>query len=141
MTPENIAGFKIPEAQLQELFDALAELHEDNGLDPNGQGSTVWMQDLDPAKPLRHAMHIDVTTASGTVRGRARGDHLAFAGIPYAAPPVGPHRFVAPRPVEPWTGVRDATAFGPIAPQNPSPLEGMLGASIVVVPLCMMDPA
>lgn len=40
-----------------------AELHDDNGLDPNGQGSTVWMQDLDPAKPLRHAMHVDVSVA------------------------------------------------------------------------------
>jgi 4a-hydroxytetrahydrobiopterin dehydratase len=40
-----------------------APLHEDNGLDPNGQGSTVWMQDLDPAKPLRHAMHVDVSVA------------------------------------------------------------------------------
>jgi hypothetical protein len=30
MTPETIAGLKIPEAQLQELLDALAELHEDN---------------------------------------------------------------------------------------------------------------
>ncbi len=64
-------------------------------------------------------MHIDVTTASGTVRGRARGDHLAFAGIPYAAPPVGPNRFLAPRPVEPWTGVREALEPGPVAPQDP----------------------
>jgi hypothetical protein len=30
MTPESIAGLKIPEEQLQELIDALAELHEDN---------------------------------------------------------------------------------------------------------------
>jgi hypothetical protein len=30
MTPENIAGFTIPEAQLQELLDALAEMQEDN---------------------------------------------------------------------------------------------------------------
>jgi hypothetical protein len=28
MTPENIAGFTIPEEQLQELFDALAEMAE-----------------------------------------------------------------------------------------------------------------
>ena len=35
----------------------------DNGVDPLGHGSTVWMQDLDPAKPLRHAMHIDVSVA------------------------------------------------------------------------------
>ena len=38
-----------------------APLHDDNGLDPNGQSSTVWMQDLEPARPLRHAMHIDVS--------------------------------------------------------------------------------
>ncbi len=30
MTPENIAGFTIPEGQLQELIDALAEMAEDN---------------------------------------------------------------------------------------------------------------
>jgi 4a-hydroxytetrahydrobiopterin dehydratase len=35
----------------------------DNGIDPLGNGSTVWMQDLDPAKPLRHAMHVDVSIA------------------------------------------------------------------------------
>jgi 4a-hydroxytetrahydrobiopterin dehydratase len=36
---------------------------EDNGVDPLGHGSTVWMQELDPAKPLRHAMHVDVSVA------------------------------------------------------------------------------
>ncbi len=40
-----------------------APMADDNGIDPLGQGSTVWMQDLDPAKPLRHAMHIDVSVA------------------------------------------------------------------------------
>ena len=49
-----------------------AELHEDNGLDPNGQSSTVWMQDLDPAKPLRHAMHIDVSLAREHAQARMR---------------------------------------------------------------------
>jgi 4a-hydroxytetrahydrobiopterin dehydratase len=38
-------------------------MHEDNAIDPLGQGSTVWMQDLDPEKPLRHAMHVDVSVA------------------------------------------------------------------------------
>ncbi len=47
-----------------------APLHDDNGLDPNGQGSTVWMQDLDPAKPLRHAMHIDVSVARDQAEAR-----------------------------------------------------------------------
>jgi 4a-hydroxytetrahydrobiopterin dehydratase len=40
-----------------------AELAEDNAIDPLGHGSTVWMQELDPAKSLRHAMHIDVSVA------------------------------------------------------------------------------
>ena|SRR5215475_5732 len=40
-----------------------AELDDDNAIDPLGHGSTVWMQDLDPAKPLRHAMHVDVSVA------------------------------------------------------------------------------
>lgn len=35
----------------------------DNAIDPLGHGSSVWMQDLDEAKPLRHAMHIDVSMA------------------------------------------------------------------------------
>ena len=38
-----------------------AELADDNAVDPLGHGSTVWMQELDPAKPLRHAMHVDVS--------------------------------------------------------------------------------
>jgi 4a-hydroxytetrahydrobiopterin dehydratase len=40
-----------------------AELADDNAVDPLGHGSTVWMQELDPAKPLRHAMHVDVSVA------------------------------------------------------------------------------
>ena len=38
-------------------------LADDNAIDPLGHGSTVWMQELDPDKPLRHAMHIDVSVA------------------------------------------------------------------------------
>jgi 4a-hydroxytetrahydrobiopterin dehydratase len=36
---------------------------DDNAVDPLGHGSTVWMQPLDPSKPLRHAMHVDVSVA------------------------------------------------------------------------------
>ena len=36
---------------------------DDNAVDPLGHGSTVWMQELDGAKPLRHAMHVDVSVA------------------------------------------------------------------------------
>jgi 4a-hydroxytetrahydrobiopterin dehydratase len=43
---------------------------EDNAVDPLGHGSTIWMQELDPAKPLRHAMHIDVSVAREHVKAR-----------------------------------------------------------------------
>jgi 4a-hydroxytetrahydrobiopterin dehydratase len=39
------------------------ELADDNAVDPLGHDSTVWMQELDPDKPLRHAMHVDVSVA------------------------------------------------------------------------------
>lgn len=42
----------------------------DNGIDPLGHGSTVWMQELDPAKPLRHAMHVDVSVAREEAEAR-----------------------------------------------------------------------
>jgi 4a-hydroxytetrahydrobiopterin dehydratase len=57
-----------------------APLHDDNGLDPNGQGSTVWMQDLDPDKPLRHAMHVDVSVARDKAEARMRAA-VAAGGI------------------------------------------------------------
>ncbi len=36
---------------------------DDNAVDPLGHGSTVWMQELNPSKSLRHAMHLDVSVA------------------------------------------------------------------------------
>ncbi len=49
-----------------------APLHEDNCIDPLGQGSTVWMQDLDPGKSLRHAMHVDVSVAQDHAEARVQ---------------------------------------------------------------------
>jgi 4a-hydroxytetrahydrobiopterin dehydratase len=43
---------------------------DDNAVDPLGHGSTVWMQELDQAKSLRHAMHIDVSVAREQVKAR-----------------------------------------------------------------------
>jgi 4a-hydroxytetrahydrobiopterin dehydratase len=47
-----------------------AELAHDNGVDPLGHGSTVWMQSLDPGKSLRHAMHVDVSVGREQAAGR-----------------------------------------------------------------------
>ncbi len=61
---------------------------------------------------------LTVTIPDGTVRGRRTGpDVRAFLGVPYAQPPEGDLRFAAPVPVEPWTGVRDSTAWSAVVPQ------------------------
>jgi para-nitrobenzyl esterase len=41
----------------------------------------------------------------------------AYLGIPYAAGPRGAGLYAAPQPVEPWDGIRDATALGATAAQ------------------------
>lgn len=53
----------------------------------------------------------------GTTIGELRGVHrpsggAEFLGVPYAQPPLGDLRWREPVPVKPWSGVRDATAFG-----------------------------
>ena len=53
-----------------------------------------------------------VHTAAGALRGTVADDHRYFAGIPYAAPPVGPLRWQAPAQAAAWTGMRDATRPG-----------------------------
>ena len=55
--------------------------------------------------------------STGIVRGRWENGVAAYRGVPFAAPPVGPRRFAAPQPAEPWQGVRDAGRFGPPPPQ------------------------
>ncbi|HXO49763.1 MAG TPA: carboxylesterase family protein, partial [Mycobacterium sp.] len=59
-----------------------------------------------------------VQTATGAVRGVVAPDHRMFAGIPYAAPPVGPLRWQPPAPAAVWQGVRDATHPGLRCIQN-----------------------
>jgi 4a-hydroxytetrahydrobiopterin dehydratase len=47
-----------------------APMAPDNAVDPLGHSSTVWMQEIDPAKALRHAMHVDVSVAREHVAAR-----------------------------------------------------------------------
>jgi 4a-hydroxytetrahydrobiopterin dehydratase len=47
-----------------------APMSDDNAVDPLGHGSTVWMQELNEAKPLLHAMHVDVSVAREHVEAR-----------------------------------------------------------------------
>ncbi|HEY7511700.1 MAG TPA: carboxylesterase family protein, partial [Vicinamibacteria bacterium] len=75
-------------------------------------GATAFVLGL-VAAPLMAAD--PVKTAGGMVQGSAIADGAirVYKGIPYAAPPAGEHRWQPPRPAAPWSGVREATAFGP----------------------------
>lgn len=58
-------------------------------------------------------------TACGQVRGSGPDQGVvAVLGIPYAEPPFGADRFRAPRPRDPWAGIRDCVDFGPVPPQS-----------------------
>ncbi|MDT5214823.1 MAG: para-nitrobenzyl esterase [Mycobacterium sp.] len=61
-----------------------------------------------------------VQTASGLLRGTTEGGVNVWRGIAYAEQPVEGRRFLAPAPLEPWTGVRDAVEHGPLPPQGRS---------------------
>lgn len=58
-----------------------------------------------------------VRVTGGIVRGVRVGRSRVWRGVPYAAAPVGPLRFRAPQPVQPWPGTRDASSYGQISPQ------------------------
>ncbi|XP_021487358.1 carboxylesterase 3 isoform X1 [Meriones unguiculatus] len=66
----------------------------------------------------------EVDTLLGRVRGRQVGvkgtDRVVnvFLGIPFAQAPLGPLRFSAPLPPQPWEGVRDATTAPPMCMQD-----------------------
>ena len=58
-----------------------------------------------------------VQTESGAIVGKietlphGKSVH-EYLGIPYAEPPVGKLRFTNPKPVKPWSGIKEATEFG-----------------------------
>ncbi len=62
-----------------------------------------------------------IETSAGRIRGlTVQGVH-AFKGVPYGAPTGGRHRFLPPRQAEPWTGVRETTAYAGRSPQAGAP--------------------
>lgn len=73
-----------------------------------------------------------VRTADGDVRGMQGAGLRVFLGVPYAAPPVGDLRWRAPRPVQPWTGMRDATRIGADCTQALGPKSILGGGGGVV---------
>jgi para-nitrobenzyl esterase len=67
--------------------------------------------------PTPPPARIDSGLLQGAVETLEGEPTIAYKGVPYAAPPVGPLRWKPPQPPAPWTGARSATAFGPVCPQ------------------------
>ena len=63
----------------------------------------------------------------GKLEGASERGVSRFLGIPFARPPVGPLRFRPPERPDGWSGVRDATRFGPASHQASRPLAPILG--------------
>jgi len=74
---------------------------------------------------MTEATEAIVRTTAGKIEGNYRRGLYIFCGIPYAAPPVGSRRWLPPKPVEPWSGIRPVKRFATTAPQNP-PVSSLL---------------
>ncbi len=77
-----------------------------------------------PEPPAVDAGGGTVTVDGGSVAGMPAGDGgvWRYAGVPYAAPPVGALRWRPPQRVAPWTGVRGADQLPPGCPQPTLPV-------------------
>ena len=70
------------------------------------------------------AHSIEISTPQGKLLGTLsdRSTEVAvFKHIPFAKPPVGARRWTYAEPADGWTGVRDATRFGPACMQKGYP--------------------
>ena len=65
-----------------------------------------------------------ITIETGDLSGvySSDGKVKVYAGIPYAAPPLGELRWKSPQPAKKWEGVRKADHFSAIAMQTRTPL-------------------
>lgn len=69
--------------------------------------------------PLMAQKGPQIKVAEGTLEGITLPSGInSYLGIPFAQPPVGELRWVAPQPTKSWTGIRKAVTFGNYAMQN-----------------------
>ncbi|CAH2238150.1 jg22078 [Pararge aegeria aegeria] len=59
-----------------------------------------------------------VKVANGEILGKQRistngRNFVSFLGVPYASPPIGKYRFKEPQPMQPWSGLWNATRLPP----------------------------
>lgn len=72
-----------------------------------------------------------IRTQYGELQGTREHGAVVWKGVPFAEPPVGTLRFQAPRPPQPWQGVRSADTFGAICPQPGDPTVGIFSPGAV----------
>ncbi|XP_010894783.2 neuroligin-3a isoform X1 [Esox lucius] len=92
-----------------------------------GLAASFWILTLACCLPSvpGQAYHPTVNTQYGKLRGvrvplpsEILGPVDQYLGVPYAASPVGEKRFLPPEPPSSWSGIKNATHFAPVCPQN-----------------------
>lgn len=63
---------------------------------------------------------MQISVPGGTIEGFTEYGNFCFLSVPYAAPITPERRFLAPQPVQAWSGIRNATKLGPVCPQIPT---------------------
>lgn len=86
---------------------------------------------LNPTRSLPDKIKVDGGYISGAVN--SAGDIRIFKGIPFAAPPVGALRWKAPKPVNPWSGVKLCDKFGP-SPMQAKPAPFSMWSAEFLIP-------
>ena len=81
-------------------------------------------------KVIRSDSTTVVETSSGKIRGFERNGIYSFKGIPYGASTSGSNRFMPASKPEPWTGIRNALAYGRVCPQQDSAHFNMDGKNL-----------
>ncbi len=76
-----------------------------------------------------------INTKAGLLSGitNAAGDVHIYKGVPFAAPPVGPLRWKAPQPVQPWRDIKQCDRFAASAVQK-APLPFMMWSKEFMAP-------
>jgi para-nitrobenzyl esterase len=85
-----------------------------------GTGLGLSLSEKLIADTIIQSGEVIANTKYGKIRGSLLNDVGVFKGIPYAGPTDGTNRFLPPTPLVPWTGIKEATAFGPKAYQSNS---------------------
>ncbi|HLC29863.1 MAG TPA: carboxylesterase family protein [Dehalococcoidia bacterium] len=84
----------------------------------NGETSSEGTPAATGTDLLVDPVKVDGGYIAGTQVGEPGKEVHVYRGVPYAAAPIGDLRWKPPQPVEPWSGIREATVFSSMCPQR-----------------------